>query len=99
MKTRRKSPSLFDAKKLLAGILLVTLIALAAQPMRAAAAPDLSLDWYATGSTGSSLTSGALTLEVAIGQSIARMPNPNLCAGFECGRVYWWRLHMPALYR
>ena len=92
MKTRRKL--LFLS---VAGILLIALIALAAQPMRAAAAPDLSLDWYATGSTGSSLTSGALTLDSTIGQSIVRNPNPNLCAGFRCSLVALWQLRLPLI--
>ena len=94
MKTRRKL--LFLS---VAGILLIALLALAAQPMQVFAAPPLTLDWYATGSTGSSITSGSLNLDSSVGQSIARNPDPNLCAGFGCGLVLWWQLRLPAIYR
>ena len=88
MKTRRTFPSLIFTRVLLAGFLMIALIALAAQPVQVTAAPSaLTLDWYATAGAGSYSTSGNLSLESTVGQSIARMPNPSLCAGFLCGRV------------
>ena len=100
MKTPRKLHSLTFARALLAGLLMITLIALAAQPARVTAAPlALTLDWVASNGTGSYNTSGNLSLESSIGQSIVRNPNPNLCAGFLCGRVAWFVLHLPGILR
>ena len=98
MKTWRKVPPLFFARALLVVILLIALLALNAQPVRTAAAPTaLELDWYANAGTGSYSTSGNLSLESSIGQSIVRRPDPNLCAGFLCGRVAWWQLRLPLI--
>lgn len=98
MKTQRKLHSLTFARVILAGFLMIALIALATQPARVTAAPlALTLDWYANAGTGTYNASGALTLESTIGQSIARNPNPDLCAGFLCGRVAWWQLRLPMI--
>jgi hypothetical protein len=93
MKTQHKFLSLS-----LAGILLITLVALAAQPMRVVAAPpDPTLDWYFIGGSGSSTSNGTLTLDGTLGQSVSGIASSNLCSGFACGLIGWWNQHLPLL--
>lgn len=94
MKTRRKFLSLG-----LAALFLLALLGLIVQPLRAAAAPYATMDWYYLGGSGGSFTSGGLSLDSTLGQSVSGRVSSDVCIGFECGLMSWMSLYLATIYR